>query len=1853
MNRIKRNRVLPLSIALTLVLAILLGIGGVFAQNNEDMTAAESNDYIYFDLAAGNVSITSTDYTGAVYVNGTITPVTGQHSADNRYYVYQSTLTDAASAGYFMKTGYDSTDDYKDKTNCRVPKYERVRCEGKLWTEYIKNNADVYDVSRKWETAAADYGREATGQQAANKNPATGNRIIFANESNLEADVTIDNIWTYFQERGDKRSTGGITAHLPGKSDTKIHIRLKGDNRVGNIHYGADRGNGNQIIFSNGEAENQTPGSITVADFPVDFTKNYWGSAIGGDDSICDRSDGIVIESGEIYAGTTSADDCTAIGGGGNQYGGVTINGGTITAIAASTGTAIGGGIGWGSQGGDANVRITDGTVYAYNHGIGPDSGDYVSFVPAAAIGGGSASKNNGNANTTVTITGGNVYAQCMGGAAIGGGGSGTMKGGDATVNIEGGNVIAKSVGGTVNYNLNGNTKHSETVTAGVSIGGGTGATGGGLVTLNVTGGIIRTGSIGGGKTTGSGNIGSAHVEITGGNMVGQIIMAGGAAKNCTFKMSDGVIHSTDAIHGNTITDLQDPQSDVPVVYLEKNGGAVWMDDPNGVTEISGGTIRNCSAELGGAIYMTGGTFTISDTGAIENNAALTDGGGVYVGGGKVEVNGGTISNNTAGSDGGGMYVGGGNVDVSGGSISSNTATENGGGVYIAGDYSMINGEVLSNKATNGGGIYVIDGVVTMYGGRIDTNASTESGGGMYISADKKEALVDIFSGSISGNHSKSGGGLSVISSSDMNINVTLGVDCEHPDLNDRVYTPFEYPLNPAGCGYAHDRHTNHIRGLTHSSCPQVKNNSALDNGGGFFLSSPKTYLTIYCISEEKNIAKGNERCNNMDVRGGHVIIGDTSYDPGGSYPVMGNTVMQSSILVEGGTVDIYGKMENPEFTDDVTVDIKHNSDHYIDHRIINVENPEYYKVHYYENFKGDGDTPTGLYIARQYPDIEHDASLGDEKFEFTIMSSIFSHPGYKIVGWNTDPNGINGDEYEVNATYNLKTLKSQGKVGAYNGHNDDGYDHSLLIIYAIWERSSYVLKFDPNVGRGETYTGAMENQKVTVGMLDGTQSINPNQFKRPGYKFTGWTLTPCTTDTDHVYQDGHIITKDFTQEDGATITLYANWELCDHVDYLAYVANGNTLTESCSNCGGHSAKATISAVNGVYDGNTHPATVNYSANWLGNKPKISYDMAANSEWDDKDTVDDNWTVDSEPLHAGSYTASITVGDASAQTQYTISPIKWETPEVPKISFKVDKNDPGDSGSKSKIVIDRPTGSGILYRIKSIDNDGNENPVSGYPDWQETPQFDNIPFMCYYHFYVKRSADRDHFESEPSRSEAYLVTGGNIIYIHNDTGIKVAPVIGGGAFECTVSADDGYHLRNYQDNSDTAVSEAQPIPEAENAHLDPDGIILTKQEIGNAVYKYIVKFVEGKVAHHQLTLTFSGAAKNVSVSHKVTDGQVFRNFNSKETSISRDSAFTAQFTVSNYIPDEYTAQTLSFSKDLPVGTTIIMKADGEYWYYNLDAAESVIDLTKFTAMGGVDKFNYKTTATFTYQFIVDFSQTPDNTITDTLEVSLGLTADTAHSASTIPADGNTHISLNIKKEAEFKLDTVSVVGKTATLKCTYNPSEGAASVWNDRKTALVLTAPSTAPADLTLTAVIAGNTTLYTMNSDRQFIIPLGEVGTKEVTITLNSNLFGTEAKDLVFNACWYVSQSSADKSPLNGYLDLDASCNVTFSCKKDAVPSVRIDGAKHLCHARDTLEVTVNFAGISSEENITAYLQSKNGVQYVDTGAKVSIPSGTGTFRKIEFNMGNMSPGSYRILVIVQESNANILQVPYYFVIA
>lgn len=758
----------------------------------------------YFDLAAGDVSIKPSGYSGYVYVGGVATAVKGPHVDGNMYYVYQSsesqTATNAANTGWETQLRVGK---------CRIPEYERVEFNGQKWSDYITNNPVVEDVIENWDNEAGTAGAVRSVGRAH-----TPYYIDVAGE--IKCNLTIDNLYSRFQQASVGRTKGGV-GFIPSGTGSYLSINIVGDNRFGAIHYSNTvMNNGCQLIFTG-------TGSLTVAD--VDYKKskadsqasvvgdweygyysNHWCAAIGNNDS-SDQCYGIVFEGGVVFAGTTKAENCSAIGGGGNGNSTITIKGGDITAVASTTGTAIGGGIGFNSQGGAGTVTISGGNVYAYNKANRWD-------IPSSAIGGAGSKAKHGNSGT-VTITGGNVYAQSAIGTAIGGGSSYNSYGGGAVIKITGGHVVARSVAAESGL------KPGVIIPPGAGIGGGTGCTSGSVANLNggsatvtIEGSpVIRTGSIGGGHTNSpGGKIGTAKIYVRGGDIQAQFIMentgSGLEEDRPVFEMNGGVIRNSD---------VDDPD----YYHVQRNGGAVYMSD--GIFSMVDGVIKDCFAESGGAVYIKGVAkpmFSMTG-GTISGCRSEYNGGAIYLEDGKVNLGGtgiitscegrkggaicilktssnvptftmtsGTVAECSSVSDGGAVYLEGGLVTVSGGEISDNISVGgNGGGVSIAtGNFIMPEGGTASitgntalidaSKGGSGGGIYVSsvtsDVFVDVFSGEIMDNTADRFGGGLCVDmSESGGAKADVVVGVASGaddspmiSHNKSllqGGGLYVV----------------------------------------------------------------------------------------------------------------------------------------------------------------------------------------------------------------------------------------------------------------------------------------------------------------------------------------------------------------------------------------------------------------------------------------------------------------------------------------------------------------------------------------------------------------------------------------------------------------------------------------------------------------------------------------------------------------------------------------------------------------------------------------------------------------------------------------------------------------------------------------------------------------------------------------------------------------------------------------------------------------------------------------------------------------------------------------------------------------------------------
>ena len=741
--------------------------------------SAEVNGIIYLDLNAGNVTLDTNGYYTGYRFDGKDegnNKYTGKIEDKQKFYVFQSFGSDARDTGIVEVDGVNVLK-LPDYTNNRIPN----------WANIITDNSDVDAVIREWNKLA----KENTANIADwSPRSATNNKITINPSDELNnISITIDNIWTQYYTSGldnRGRQDGGISCHWVDTPE-EVTIKFKGDNRMNNIYYRSEH-NDSRLIF-----EGDSDATLTVCNMEAEKGYNFWCSAIGASDT-GDTANGLVFKSGCVYAGTTEIDDCTAIGGGGNGFGRVIIEGTAIvTAVSHSSGTAIGGGIGKSDYGGEANIAIGGNSkVFAYNFSSGWTDG----VIPAVAIGGGSSYAKNCK-DTEITISGNSeVFAQTIGGTAIGGGSSSTKNGGGSNITIKDkAKVTAISISDYVSYYTDtGRTNHMKTETkypAGASIGGGTGGTegNGGDCTLTIQDeATVYTGSIGGGRklnTDSQYHIGNATVTIDGGTLQGQVIMAAGAGDDCTFVMKNGEINNILAKSGSykivndgTVLEFkQEIKKDdtkniykdktITYTFLKENGNAVWIE--NGSATLSGGTIQNTKATQGGAIYVTGGSFEMDGTNAkITNASANENGGAVCVVTGDATIKKGQIEKVSA-ANGGAIAVSGGNFEMTGGSIgqfqaiASDNTGGNGGAIYVMDGTAKVGGIITGSntitEAVKGGAVYVGGGNFEMTGGSITNCNASELGGAVCVQKTGSASSNAVLNGGTIENVSANNGG--------------------------------------------------------------------------------------------------------------------------------------------------------------------------------------------------------------------------------------------------------------------------------------------------------------------------------------------------------------------------------------------------------------------------------------------------------------------------------------------------------------------------------------------------------------------------------------------------------------------------------------------------------------------------------------------------------------------------------------------------------------------------------------------------------------------------------------------------------------------------------------------------------------------------------------------------------------------------------------------------------------------------------------------------------------------------------------------------------------------------------------
>lgn len=181
-----------------------------------------------------------------------------------------------------------------------------------------------------------------------------------------------------------------------------------------------------------------------------------------------------------------------------------------------------------------------------------------------------------------------------------------------------------------------------------------------------------------------------------------------------------------------TLTDCQQTAGTITHAANKTGSGVLLYSNGNGNGtrfNMYGGSLTYNTAERGGGVNIVangdGGIFNLYG-GVISDNEANDAGGGVYIDGRNATFTmyGGEITNNTAGTDGGGVSSASAKFIMNGGSITGNTAVTGGGvsvGYHSSTDFTMNGGEIKNNMASdNGGGVYM--------GGRLRSYTFTLNG---------------------------------------------------------------------------------------------------------------------------------------------------------------------------------------------------------------------------------------------------------------------------------------------------------------------------------------------------------------------------------------------------------------------------------------------------------------------------------------------------------------------------------------------------------------------------------------------------------------------------------------------------------------------------------------------------------------------------------------------------------------------------------------------------------------------------------------------------------------------------------------------------------------------------------------------------------------------------------------------------------------------------------------------------------------------------------------------------------------------------------------------------------------------
>lgn len=170
-----------------------------------------------------------------------------------------------------------------------------------------------------------------------------------------------------------------------------------------------------------------------------------------------------------------------------------------------------------------------------------------------------------------------------------------------------------------------------------------------------------------------------------------------------------------------------------------------------------------------------------------------------------------------------------------------------------------------------------------------------------------------------------------------------------------------------------------------------------------------------------------------------------------------------------------------------------------------------------------------------------------------TVFSEATPREGYHFVGWY-EKGALT--PVSTNAKLTVTSDMMQEKLPLTGSGEENGTPPVLVVHYvAVFARDSFTVEFNRN---GDDVTGEMPPQTFhDPDSEEQPTTLRKNEFKRPGYVFTGWAEYPTRGEGQGRSYDDEASFAEVTIyqkkqiNNGDTITLYAQWERLPDVTIL------------------------------------------------------------------------------------------------------------------------------------------------------------------------------------------------------------------------------------------------------------------------------------------------------------------------------------------------------------------------------------------------------------------------------------------------------------------------------------------------------------------------------------------------------------------------------------------------------------------------------------------------------------------------------------------------------------------------------